>query len=38
VSNFPSFSGFFAIFHVLPCEFLIFLLCHFSPPILVTTM
>ena len=29
VSHFARFSVFFAIFQVLPCEFLIFFLCHF---------
>ena len=38
VSNFPRFSVFFAIFHVLPWEFLIFLACHFSRTIPVTKM
>ena len=30
VSHFPRFSEFLTTFHVLPCEFLIFLLCQFS--------
>ena len=30
ISHFPRFSVFLAIFQVLPCEFLIFLVCQFS--------
>ena len=30
VSHFARFSGFLAIFHILPCDFLIFLFCKFS--------
>ena len=30
MSHFPGFLVFLTIFHVLPCAFLIFLVCHFS--------
>ena len=38
VSHFARFSLFFAIFLVLPCEFLILLICHFSCHIPCRTM
>ena len=38
VSNFPNFSLFLTLFHVLPCEFLIFLVCQFSHQIAGPTL